>query len=547
VSEVRVEITTPTRSDPISFAISPNGRTLVCVASDDGPARLWLRPLDATTAQPLAGTEGAIYPFWSPDSSALGFFADGKLKRIDLGGGLPQTLATVANGLGGTWSSDGTILFAAAGAGSLYSVQSSGGEVVAVTKLDPPRQVRHSFPQFLLDGRQFLFFVQGPPETQGIYLGSLDSPRTRRLTSADTAGAHTSQGWLLFLRHGTLVARNFDSTRGELTGDPITVAAPGGLNASLFVRAFSASGTGTVAYRSSGMGRRQFTWFDRTGRLLGTLGAPDENGLIGLSLSPDGRRVVTNRTVQNNTDVWIFDAARATRFTFDAGLDRWPKWSPDGNHIAFDSNRTGHRYIYRKRSDLSGAEELLLESSQDAAMNDWSLDGRFLLYITPNNPRTGSDIWYLPLSGDGQPVAFLQTTAEERTGQFSPDGHWVAYQSNELGPYEIYIRPFPGPGEQRQVSTSGGISARWRPDGKELYYIAPDGTLMAASITMKGAAFESGTPVALFHPRILGGGTDATQGQQYDVAPDGRFLMNIASEDASAAPITLLLNWKPKR
>src|SRR5262249_32688450 len=196
----------------------------------------------------------------------------------------------------------------------------------------------------------------------------------------------------------------------------------------------------------------------------GTLGAPDANGLIGLSLSPDGHRVVANRTVQNNTDVWIFDAARATRFTFDAGLDRWPKWSPDGNFIAFDSNRTGHRYIYRKRSDLSGAEELLLASSQGAAMNDWSPDGKFLLYITPNNPRTGADIWYLPLFGDRQPIPFLQTTAEERTGTFSPDGHWVAYQSNESGPYEIYIRTFPGPGEQWQVSMSGGISARWRPD-----------------------------------------------------------------------------------
>jgi Tol biopolymer transport system component len=249
--------------------------------------------------------------------------------------------------------------------------------------------------------------------------------------------------------------------------------------------------------------------------------------------------------MQNNTDIWIFDSARSTRFTFDAGLDRWPIWSPDGNHVAFDSNRTGHRFLYQKRSDLAGPEMPLLESPEEKALNDWSPDGRFLLYITPSNPKTGSDIWYLPLSGDRKPISFLQTASEERASQFSPDGHWVAYHSNESGPYQVYIRPFPGPGGQWQVSTSGGIQARWRPDGKELYYIAPDGKLMAASIKVKGTALELGAPVALFKTRIWGGGTNATNNQQYDVAPDGRFLINIATEDASTVPITLLLNWKP--
>lgn len=405
---------------------------------------------------------------------------------------MPQTLTTAASGFGGTWNPDGMILFAKGNAGSLYSVRSSGGEAVAVTKLDPPRQVSHRFPQFLPGGQKFLFFVVGTPDTQGIYLGALDSRQTQRLTAADTAGAYMPSGWLLFLRQGTLVARHFDLTRSELRGDPITVADFVDLDGPRSAGAFSASVTGIVAYRSSGAGRRQLTWFDRAGTLLGTIGAPDENGLVAPSLSPDGRRAVAFRTVQNNTDIWIFDAGRSTRFTFDAGLDRWPIWSPDGSHIAFDSNRTGHRFLYQKRSDLAGPEMPLLESPEDKALNDWSPDGRFLLYITPSNPKTGSDIWYLPLSGDGKPISFVQTAFEERASQFSPDGHWVAYHSNESGPYQVYMRPFPGPGGQWQVSTSGGIQARWRPDGKELYYIAPDGKLMAASIQVKGTALEPG-------------------------------------------------------
>jgi len=544
VADMRVDITTPSTDAPTSFAISPNGRRLVFVAYDGGRARLWMRPLDATTAQPLAGTEGAAYPFWSPDSRALGFFADGKLKRIDISGGVAQTLAGAPAGRGGTWNSDGLIVFAPTAVGSLSSVQSSGGGVAEVTHIDPPRQVSHRFPQFLPDGRRFLFFVQGPPDTQGVYLGTLDSPQAQRLTPADVAGAYLSPGWLLYMRQGTLMARRFNATPGELTGDPITVADNVGLDISNSSSAFSVSRDGIVAYRSLGAGRRQLTWFDRSGKAIGTFGAPDENELVGPTLSPDGRRVAAHRTVQGNTDIWIFDAARTTRFTFDPGRDLFPIWSPDGRYVAFDSNRSGHRYFYQKRSDLTGAEVPLLESPEDKVLNDWSPDGQFLLYVTPNNPKTGADIWYLPLSGDRQPVPFVDTPFLERAGQFSPDGQWVAYQSNETGPYEIYVRSFPGRGGQQQVSTSGGIQAHWRSDGQELYYIAPDGTLMAVPITMKGAALEPGTPVALFKTRIWGGGTNATLGQQYDVSKDGRFLLNVVVEDAAMAPITLLLNWK---
>ncbi len=546
VADMRVDITTPSTDAPTSLAISPDGRRLVFVGYDQGQARLWLRPLDATTAQPLAGTEGATYPFWSPDGRALGFFADGKLKRIDTRGGLPQTLATAPAGRGGTWNEDGLIVFAPSAVDSLSSVQSSGSDVATVTNLDRPHRSRsHRSPQFLPDGRRFLFFAEGPPDTQGVYLGALDSPETHRLTAADGAGAYLESGWLFFPQQRKLVARRFNSTLGELNGDPITVADPVGLDALNFAGAFSVSREGIVAYRSIGVGRRQLMWFDRTGKLLGSLGVPEESELMGPSLSPDGVRVAAHRTLQGNTDVFIFDAARATRFTFDADRDRYPIWSPDGRLIAFDSDQSGHRYFYQRRSDLSGAEVPFLETPGDKVLNDWSPDGQSILFTTPNNPKTGADIWYVALSGDRKPLPFVVTPFLERAGQFSPDGRWVAYQSNETGPYEVYIRSFPGPGGQQQVSPSGGIQARWRSDGRELYYIAPDGKLMAVPITMRGTAIQPGTPVALFQTRIWGGGTNATLGHQYDVSPDGRFLLNNAVEDVAMAPITLLLNWNP--
>ena len=359
---MRTEINTPSTSDPVSFALSPDGRQIVFVASGDGAARLWLRRLDATSAQPLTGTEGASYPFWSPDSRSVGFFADSKLKRIDIGGGSPQTLTDACN-RGGTWSPDGTILFTRAAASPLSRIPASGGEPVAVTKLN--KQTNHRFPQFLPGGRQFLFYAQGTPETAGIYLGSLDSSETKRLAAADTAGVYSPDGWLLFIRAGTLLAQRLDLGRGELTGDPVTVADPVAFDAAFNAGAFSVSAAGLVAYRSGGAGQRQLVWFDRSGKTLGTMGAPDANNLSSPILSPDGRRVAVSRTVQGNTDIWLLDATRSTRFTFDPSLDRFPIWSPDGSRIVFDSNRKGHRDLYVKSSNGAGSEELLLESAQD--------------------------------------------------------------------------------------------------------------------------------------------------------------------------------------
>ena len=282
----------------------------------------------------------------------------------------------------------------------------------------------------------------------------------------------------------------------------------------------SVSATGLVAYRSGGGTRRQLTWFDRAGKVLGTVGAPDENNLSAPCLSPDGRRVAVFRAVQGNADIWLLDADRTTRFTFDPSRDVLPLWSPDGSRIVFDSNRTGRRDLYQSR-----------------------------------DPQTSFDLWVVPLEGDRTPVVWLKTQFEERRAQFSPVGRWVAYMSNESGQYEIYVRPFAGPaapggaegrgGGQWQVSAAGGIYPRWGPGGEEIQYIAPDGTLMAAPISVSGATLEPGRPVALFRTRIVGGGTDLNVGTQYDIARDDRILINTVLGEA-AAPITLLQHWQPE-
>jgi WD40-like Beta Propeller Repeat len=343
------------------------------------------------------------------------------------------------------------------------------------------------------------------------------------------------------------VARRFDLARRELSGDPVTVAES--VAVAVVPRgAFSISATGVIAYRTGGTNPRQLTWFDRTGKALATLGEPDRANLLHVALSRDGRRAAVARTVQNNVDIWLMDSTRTTRFTSDMGNESYPIWSPDGTRIVFTSNKLGPNVYQRV---LSGAvtDELLFASPQLRFPSDWSVDGRFLLYMEVSS-KTAADLWVLPMDGEPaegrKPSLFLSTSFNEQWGQFSPDGRWVAYQSNETGRVEIYVRPFPGPGGQWPVSTSGGVFPRWAPNGKELYYLAPDGKLIAASIAAKGATLEVGTPVALFQTRIVGGGANLLGGrQEYDVAPDGRFLINVATETASAAPITLLMNWNP--
>ena len=561
--ETRLEISTPATDRPTDFALSPDGRQIVFVASGDGTSRLWLRSLATTTAQPLAGTEGATYPFWSPDGRSMGFFTVTALKRIDLGSGAPQTLAPVNNGRGGTWNADGVIVFASTGPVGLMRVSATGGAATAVTTLGLPQERGHVAPSFLPDSRRFLFYVRADPDTAGIYLGSLDGSAPIRLTAADSAGvslpagprpteASREGGWLLWVRAGTLVAQRLDTAQAALTGEPVTladgVAVDNGLQSAVSVAA-----TGLVAYRTGAGSQRQLTWVDRSGTARGTVGDPDAT-LQEPRVSPDGRRVAVRRTVQGNQDLWLLDGARASRFTFEAAPDQFPVWSPDGTRIAFRSTRAGVAGdLYQNLTSGVGVDERLVASDQEKNPTSWSADGRFLLYHS-NDPQSYGDLWVVPMVGNHTPSVVLKTPFREAFGAFSPDGRWVAYQSNESGRPEICVRPFvppsrdasaDRPGGQWPVSTAGGIMPVWRPDGKELYYLNPAGAMMAAPIIVTGTTLAPGAPVLLFPTRIVGGGADVQVGRNYDVAPDGRFLIN-TELDSAAAPITLLMNWHPE-
>ena len=469
------------------------------------------------------------------------------MKRIDIVGGVPQVLANAAVGGGGAWNREGTILFFPA-AGPLFKVPATYGEAVAVTRLETG-QLGHAYPQFLPDGQNFVYFVQGGP-SRGIYAGSLDGGPSRRLANADAAAVVSPSGFLLFPRQTTLFAQSFDFKRQELSGNPFPVAEQAAFDAGTFAPGFSAT-SGIVAYRSGSAGvTRQLTWLDRSGKSVGAIGAPDSRGLTDVELSPDGKRVAVQRTVSRNTNVWLIDAARGvpTRFTLDAAADGLPLWSPDGNRVVFQSNRKGVYDLYWKLSSGAGADELLLESDQNKAPTDWSSDGRFLLFRTVD-PRTGYDLWVLPVSGDKKPFPFLKTPFEERNGQFSADGKWIAYQSNESGRFEIYVQPFPGPGRKFQISTNGGAQPRWNKDSKEIFYVSLDSKMMAAPVKLSadGQSLETGTPAVLFPVRIAGGPTPGINKQQYAVSSDGqRFLVNLAADEAVASPITLIYNWKPQ-
>jgi Tol biopolymer transport system component len=551
--ETRVDIVTPATLEPTSFALSPDGRQLVFLATaEDGRSRLWLRSLAATRAEALAGTEDAFAPFWSPDGRALGFFVPGALKRLDLGGGAPQTLAPLrgGGGHGGAWGADDVVVFSDFG-NPLQRVAASGGEVAPVTTLGP-RQSSHYFPHLLPDGRHVLFYVQDGSEP-GVYLGDLEGGAPIRLTDADSGAVYLPSGWLLWVRAGTLMAQRLDVGQAKLTGALLTLA--DGVPTTVTGRgAFTVSATGLVAYRERGQtDERQLTWVDRTGTVLGTLGDAD-GSLTTPRVAPDGQRVAVVRGVlQSSADLWLLDDVRTSRLTFDASADSYPVWSADSSRLVFASNRAGQLDLYQKLASGTGAEEVLFSSDESKYPSSLTADGRFLLYFTAD--EQGTDLWVLATAGNGEPTPFLQTPFNERWGAFSPDGRWVAYISNESGRDEIYVRPFVPPGEestaavtvgQWQVSTAGGHGPLWSPDGQELYYLNAEGGMMAAAVSASTTEFAAGTPELLFATRIAGGGVATGQGRQYDVAADGRFLINTVPESATAAPITLIQNWNPQ-
>jgi len=547
------------------ITISPDGRHLAFPATGpDGRMVLWVRPLDSLIARPLPGTEGAHFPFWSPDSRSLGFFALGKLKRIDVAGGPPQALCDVSVlARGGTWSPDGVIVFATSIAAGLHRVAAAGAAPELATTLDASRQeTYHRYPHFLPDGRRFLYTVHAAQrEASGIYAASLDSKSTKRILSVASLAAYapgegSGPGHLLFVRDGTLMAQPFDLHRLELASQAFPLAE--GISYNLAIGAnFSVSHNGVLAYGGSASISTELRWFDRSGKPLDRAVPPAP--YWDFDLSPDEKRVaVTHASAA--MDIWLVDLARAvpTRFTFEPGIDLYPNWSPDGSRIAFSSDREGVSNIYSKVSSGAGRDELLLKTPLPKVISDWSPDGRYILY-SANNPKTKADLWVLPLTGDRAPRAppfpFLETEFNERQGSFSPDGRFLAYVSDESGRLEVYVRPFSeapsgppsGPGAKTRISTAGGADPRWRRDGKELFFHGEDRKLMAVEVKAGGAPsgpLEVGIPKALLDTRFPG---QIEVGHHYAPSADGRrFLVQTASEEAGGGAITVVVNWSRK-
>jgi Tol biopolymer transport system component len=524
------------------LALSPDGRRLALVANDaNGRQVLWVRELAGLAAQPLADTEGAAGPFWSPDSRFIAFSAGGKLKKIDASGGPAIPLGDTKTGFPGSWGVGDVILFTPAVLGPISRVAAAGGTPTPATTLDTKGGEQwHSWPFFLPDGRHFLYAAGGDP-TSGVYVGSLDSPdRTRLLDSF--ANAQYASGFLVFPRTGTLMAQPFDATRLALSGQPMAVAErvefDRGVPPTVTLAAFTISNTGVLVFEASRTSR--FVWFDRAGKETGTLRDTARYG-SGVHLSPDGSHasvVVTDSREAAN--VWLFDVARGvpTPLTMSglvsSGVAPGSIWSPDGRRVVFASTPKGPRDLFQKASDGAGPENVLLADDTDKYPESWSPDSRFLLYMRWAKGST-PDIWALPLFGDRKPFPFIEEPFFELASQFSPDGRWVAYNSNESGRSEVYVVPFPGPGAKVRISTTGGDNARWRRDGKEIFYLERN-TLMAAGVTASGSRVDVGAVQRLFDVPTFDGYWP------YDVSPDGqRFLVN--TMESEVAPLTIVVNW----
>jgi len=566
IDPVRFQVSVPEKAFSAYsgvFALSPDGRKLAFFASgSDGVYRVWVRALDSLEARPLADSASPQAPpfFWSLDSRYITFDAGGKLKKIDVSGGPAETLCDV-RGLvvGGSWNRDGDIIFGQA-PGPLMRVSANGGPASRVTALDSSRgDLFHDFPFFLPDGRHFIYRVTSSrPGKSGVYVGSLDvrpeKQDSRQVLASDFAADYMpplgpAQGQLLFVRDGTLMTQPFDAHRLELTGEAIPVTEGLGFYRSFSF--FSVSANGVLAYRGGGAGASQLTWYDREGKVLSTVGEPGT--YLTVTLSPDGVRAAVGRLVPqaSNPAIWLVDLSRgtSTRFTFGLSSVYVGTWSPDGSRIVFDSSPSfnGISDIYQKLASGVGDEEALVKSNFSKFPTSWSRDGRLLLYTEDKEKLS---LWVLPLGGERKPFPLLQTDFDNYDGELSPDGHWVAYVSNESGHDEIYVRTFSADskvtasdtGGKWLISDNGGSQPRWRGDGKELYYLAPNATLMAVGIATS-PVFRAGVPKALFQtpPRSVDISPNL---RQWDLAPDGKRFLFPAPAAQTVVPFTVVLNWQ---
>lgn len=533
-------------------ALSPDGQFLVFLAtSSSGPA-LWLRPMDSINARMLGETEGANAPFWSPDSKSVGFYANGKLKRIDIVGGAPQVLSDAGFNYryqSGCWGSDGTILFGSAA--GLMRISAAGGLPQTVTRPDTAHaETAHTYPQFLPDGKHFLYYnLSSDPGAMGVYVASLDAPdrRTRILASERKAvyapALDGGRGFLLWLREQALLAQPFDLAALRLEGDPVPVAERIDLPRFAGGAMFWVSPSGGLVYRTgTAVPTGKLAWVGRDGKPLGDVG--EENRYASVRLSPDAKRAAVD--IYSNArvgDVWTveFATGRSSRLTFDRNDTSVTVWSPDGRQVVYSSDRTGVRQLYRRDSAGGGREERLTNTQNDTFATDWSRDGSLLL-CSELNQKTGYDLWALPMVGERKPVLVLQTQFNEMAATFSPDGKWIAYQSDASGVQEVYVSAFPPAGGQWQISKGGGLRPKWRADGKEIYFVGPQlDRMFAAGVRMEGGAVQADAPRELFKTEVV------TAFNPWDVTADGQRFLIVQPAGGSLggpSPVTVVTNWQ---
>jgi len=527
------------------LALSPDGTKLAFVAADStGRQSLWVRSLDLMNASPLAGTERAQYPFWSPDGRTIGFFADTKLKRIEAAGGPPLTVCDAPTGRGGSWNEAGVIVFAPSTTSSIHRVSAGGGESQAVTQLDSARgEANHRWPCFLPDGIHFLYTSQTVSRQVGVqeavHVASLEDPETSILLYAPSNAIYAN-GYLMFVREQSLVGQPFDPGAREFLGDAFPVSNLVQYSQARSRGIFSASSNGILVYQAGGSEDARMSWVNREGAVVGQLAERTPSYFC--RLSPDGSRMVFDDydAESRNTDLWLYDIRRdvTTRFTFDAADDLVAVWMPDGERILFSSNRNGQYQLFEKAA--SGAEEgkLLVSDDFEIYPTGVTSDGRYVV-LTCRKQNSKWDLFYADLKGEPKAVPYLATEFNEWLGVVSPDGRWLAYQSDESGKYEIYVRPFPSGGGKWQISTGGGQNPLWNPDGREIYFDSETGKLMRVGVQTGDQTIRTGIPEPLFdlagreHVSIL------------DVSPDGnRFVAEVSAIERSINPVTLVLNWQ---
>ncbi len=526
-------------------ALSPDGLRLAFVAKgESGTPMLWIRPMNSAVAQPMAGTDGASYPFWSADSRYVGFFAGGKLNKIEASGGPPQALCDAGAGRGGTWNRDGIIVFTPDATTGLERVDAAGGTPVSLSTPDA-NETSHRWADFLPDGKHFIYFAHGTTgAASGIYLASLDAKERKLLLRNDSNAIYAAPGQLLFVRDNTLMAQSFDVAHLALEGEAKPIADHVAVNTDTWRGIMTASMNGELLFQhGAASGGSQLVWFDASGK-PGLPVLPETADYYTPKLSPDGGKLAVTIEVNGMGDIWMIDLARhtKTRITFGPQYSNWPIWWPDGKSIVYGSGPTGTSMaIYRQNADGTGSREKLLDTPGiNAIPFSVSPDGRYLVYMRRDSKSTtGWDIWVLPMFGDGKPFPLVNTNFLDVTPAISPDGKWLAYANDETGRMEVYVQPFPSGAGRWQLSTNGGIVPTWRKDGKELFFESTDQQVMAVDVQPSGPSLELGTPHALFKVATVTG----PQGP-FTVSGDGKkFVMNTVLAQSMVEPFTLVTNW----